>query len=130
VFKPLDDKGKSEAALTAQLVHGVEPSLAYLLLQLADLSSARLADHVFGAHSYSARTLFTLLAKALLVHKQPHLLLRVLFDQGCDLAAISDPSEITPWHTNLAHEVIEVGACDMFTARLTRDSRCCRMNSP
>eukprot|EP00029_Vermamoeba_vermiformis_P006837 TRINITY_DN2791_c0_g1_i2.p1 TRINITY_DN2791_c0_g1~~TRINITY_DN2791_c0_g1_i2.p1 ORF type:complete len:2311 (-),score=837.94 TRINITY_DN2791_c0_g1_i2:31-6963(-) len=109
VFKPYEDKTKSsEAALSAQLVHGAEPSVVYLLLQLTDLASTRAApEHVIGTHTLPTRALFDTLCKALLQHKQLQLVLRVLADQGPDLAAISQPLEILPWHSTLARDVIE-----------------------
>lgn len=105
MFKSYEDKSKSSETA---LVHSAEPSLVYLLLQLTDLASPRAAaEHVIGTHTLNTRALFDTLCKALLQHKQLQLLLRVLADQGPDLAAIS-PNEIQPWHTALARDVIEV----------------------
>jgi hypothetical protein len=108
VFKSYEDRAKSsETALSSQLVHGAEPSLVYLALQLTDLSSPRAqTEHMIGTHSLNTRALFDTLCKSLLQHKQLQLLLRVLADQGPDLAAISH--EIQPWHTILARDIIEV----------------------
>lgn len=108
MFKGYEDRAKSsEATLSAQLVQSAEPSLVYLALQLCDWCSPRApTEHVIGAHSLHTRALFDTLCKSLLQHKQVQLVLRVLADQGPDLAAIS--REAQPWHTTLARDVIEV----------------------
>lgn len=123
MFKPYEDKAKSsEAALSSHLVHGAEPSLVYLLLQLTDLASARAPlEHVIGTHTLPTRALFDTLCKSLLHHKQLQLVLRVFADQGPDLAAISQPLEILHWHTTLARDVIEVRT---VTYHLTRTDTC------